>query len=64
MHDIALKPVNGATGIRPNAALELAGTVKTYRYLDEDETSAQDAGAAPAQGAPAPANPPAPQGGI
>ena len=64
MHDIALKPANGASAIRPNAALELAGTVKTYRYLDEDETKAQEAAAAPAQGASAPANPPAPQGGI
>jgi type IV pilus assembly protein PilO len=45
MHDIALKPVNQATGIKPNAALELAGTVKTYRYLDEDETKEQEANA-------------------
>jgi type IV pilus assembly protein PilO len=43
MHDIALKPAKGSTAIRPNAALELAGTVKTYRYLDEDETKAQEA---------------------
>ena len=43
MHDIALKPANADKGIRPNAALELAGTVKTYRYLDEDETKAQEA---------------------
>jgi type IV pilus assembly protein PilO len=43
MHDIALKPANGASAIKPNAALELAGTVKTYRYLDEDETKAQEA---------------------
>ena len=57
MHDIALKPANPAGGIKPNAALELAGTVKTYRYLDEDETKEQ-AGAAPA-----PASQPAPQGG-
>ena len=52
MHDIALKPANGASAIRPNAALELAGTVKTYRYLDEDETAAQ-AAAATAPAAPA-----------
>ena len=45
MHDIALKPVNQTTGIKPNAALELAGTVKTYRYLDEDETKEQEANA-------------------
>ncbi|MFT3897921.1 MAG: type 4a pilus biogenesis protein PilO [Thermomonas sp.] len=62
MHDIALKPVNGAGGIRPNAALELAGTVKTYRYLDEDETKAQE-GSTPSGGG-APATSPAPQGGI
>jgi type IV pilus assembly protein PilO len=43
MHDIALKPANASGGIRPNAALELAGTVKTYRYLDEEETKAQEA---------------------
>ena len=43
MHDISLKPANGSASIRPNAALELAGTVKTYRYLDEEETKAQEA---------------------
>jgi type IV pilus assembly protein PilO len=43
MHDIALKPANASGGIRPNAALELAGTVKTYRYLDEEETKVQEA---------------------
>lgn len=46
MHNIALKPHNPSQGIRPNAALELSGTVKTYRYLDEDETKAQEAKAA------------------
>ena len=45
MHDIALKPANPSTGIKPNAALELAGTVKTYRYLDEDEANEQEANA-------------------
>jgi type IV pilus assembly protein PilO len=50
MHDIALKPANSSGGIRPNAALELAGTVKTYRYLDEDETEAQEAKSAKPQG--------------
>ena len=51
MHDISLRPVNAdkdpAASIRPNSSLELAGTVKTYRYLDEEETAAQ-AGAAAA----------------
>ena len=54
MHDIALKPSNPATGIRPNAALELAGTVKTYRYLDEEETKEQEAKSAKAKPKPKP----------
>ncbi|PZO63351.1 MAG: fimbrial protein [Pseudoxanthomonas suwonensis] len=37
MHDIALKPEKEGGMIAPNQPLELAGTVKTYRYLDEDE---------------------------
>lgn len=37
MHDIALKPEKEGGMIEPNQPLELAGTVKTYRYLDEDE---------------------------
>jgi type IV pilus assembly protein PilO len=54
MHDIQLRP-RGAdkdprAGIRPNAPLELAGTVKTYRYLDEDEAAAQEAAATAAGG--------------
>lgn len=51
MHDISLQPRNAKSDpsarIGPNSPLELAGTVKTYRYLDEDET--------PAEAAPAPA---------
>lgn len=45
MHDISLKPrgKDGATGITANSPLELAGTVKTYRYLDEDEVAQQSA---------------------
>ncbi|MGH8077345.1 MAG: type 4a pilus biogenesis protein PilO, partial [Lysobacter sp.] len=55
MHDISLKPRAGKdAGITPNGALELAGTVKTYRYLDEDEMAEQqavtDAAAKPAGG--------------
>ena len=51
MHDISLKPkARGAKAakdapeekIGPNSALELAGTVKTYLYLDEEETAAQE----------------------
>ena len=44
MHDISLKPRGGGDGlaaIGPNSSLELSGTVKTYRYLDEEETAAQ-----------------------
>ncbi len=59
MHDISLKPKNVPPGgrIGGNTALELSGTVKTYRYLDEEEAAAQT----PAEGA-APAAAPA-QGG-
>ena len=48
MHDISLKPRarSGAAGITANSPLELAGTVKTYRYLDEDEVAKQEAAAA------------------
>jgi type IV pilus assembly protein PilO len=46
MHDISLKPRGKEGVITPNSPLELAGTVKTYRYLDEDETKAQEAKAA------------------
>jgi type IV pilus assembly protein PilO len=43
MHDISLKPKNPNTrgGIRRDVPLELAGTVKTYRYLDEEEPVAK-----------------------
>jgi type IV pilus assembly protein PilO len=42
MHDISLQPKNrnAPAGIRRDIPLELAGTVKTYRYLDEDDTNA------------------------
>jgi len=42
MHDINLKPKDPKTGITQRGALELAGTVKTYRYLDDEEMAAQD----------------------
>lgn len=55
MHDISLRPKdadkNPAAGIRPNSDLELAGTVKTYRYLDEEEAAAQENAAAQAAAA-------------
>lgn len=47
MHDISLQPKNKSNArIGPNAPLELAGTVKTYRYLDEDESAQDEADAA------------------
>ena len=43
MHDIVLTPRNpkAGEGIGPNSSLQLAGTVKTYRYLDDEEAAAQ-----------------------
>jgi type IV pilus assembly protein PilO len=61
MHDISLKPKNAAPGGTggSDGLLELSGTVKTYRYLDEEEVAKQAAPAAngqqPANGQPAPA---------
>lgn len=43
MHDISLKPKDGQGGISSRGALELSGTVKTYRYLDEKEIEEQAA---------------------
>jgi type IV pilus assembly protein PilO len=48
MHDISLRPVASNKSIGPNIPLELAGTVKTYRYLDEDEAKEQEKNAAAA----------------
>ena len=47
MHDISLKPRSKGkdAGITANSPLELAGTVKTYRYLDEEEMAEQTAAA-------------------
>lgn len=42
MHDINLKPKDQKAGITQRGALELAGTVKTYRYLDDEEMAAQE----------------------
>ena len=41
MHDISLKPKEGKA-ITRGGPLELSGTVKTYRYLDEQEIAAQE----------------------
>lgn len=54
MHDISLKPKEGKGGVS-RGALELSGTVKTYRYLDEKEVADQEAAAAAANGQAAPA---------
>lgn len=45
MHDISLKPKDGKA-ITRGGPLELSGTVKTYRYLDEQEISEQEQAAA------------------
>lgn len=41
MHDINLKPADKSAGNPRAGALELSGTVKTYRYLDETEVAEQ-----------------------
>ncbi len=48
MHDINLKPKDPKAGITPRGALELSGTVKTYRYLDDEEMAEQEKAAAEA----------------
>ena len=60
MHNIELTPRVDAgadktkpVGIGPNSTLELKGTVKTYRYRDEEETTS----ATPAAGGATPAAP-------
>lgn len=57
MHDISLKPTEKAGKIDANGNLTLEGTVRTYRYLDENEAAEQEkkAGAA----GPGPVTPPA-----
>ena len=48
MHDISLRPKNPgkAVGSNESIPLELSGTVKTYRYLDEEEAAEQEKAAA------------------
>jgi type IV pilus assembly protein PilO len=48
MHDISLKPKESKGAISSRGALELSGTVKTYRYLDEKEIQEQEQAAADA----------------
>lgn len=63
LHDVSFKPVAPAAGqgvsAKNRGELYLEGTVKTYRYLEDDEVAAL---AAPAPGAP-PAVPPKPKKG-
>ncbi|WP_372018767.1 type IV pilus inner membrane component PilO [Pseudoxanthomonas sp. 10H] len=49
MHDIQLQPRDGK-GISRGGALELSGTVKTYRYLDDMEIAEQEQAAAGQKG--------------
>ncbi|HHW4681456.1 MAG TPA: type 4a pilus biogenesis protein PilO, partial [Xylella taiwanensis] len=37
MHDMSLKPKNTKNNMSTRGLLELSGTVKTYRYLDDQE---------------------------
>ena len=57
MHDVSLHPEQaqaaGKNGPPPGGQLVLEGTVKTYRYLGEDETKAADQGAANGKAKPA-----------
>ena len=46
MHDISLKPKDGKGAAK--GQLELSGTVKTYRYLDDEEAAEQEKKAAEA----------------
>jgi type IV pilus assembly protein PilO len=48
MHDISLKPTQKNGKIDGNGSLTLEGTVKTYRYLEDDEQAAPAASAKPA----------------
>ena len=70
MHDVSLKPAKAATGPGGAAAQALAGggqlllegTVKTYRYVDDEEAASAQAAAKPAKkGAPPAKKPAAPQ---
>ncbi len=51
MHDISLKPAEINGKISTDGALTLEGTVKTYRYLDEDDGTNAQPTAAPTQNA-------------
>jgi len=55
MHDISLKPTVRTGKVAADGSLTLEGTVKTYRYLDEDELAAQQGNTVAGNGAAAPA---------
>ena len=67
MHDVSLKPAKAATGAGAAGAQALAGggqlllegTVKTYRYVDDEESAAAQAAAKPAKKGAPPAKKPA-----
>jgi len=48
MHDVSLKPAAGADAKGAAGLLLLEGTVKTYRYLDDEEAAAVQAAKKPA----------------
>lgn len=54
MHNISLRPTQKGGKISADGSLTLEGTVKTYRYLDEDEVAAQQPTGKKAKGAHAP----------
>ncbi|MFO1505622.1 MAG: type 4a pilus biogenesis protein PilO [Lysobacterales bacterium] len=43
MHNVSLKPITGKDAGAATGQLELEGTVKTYRYVDEEESAAAEA---------------------
>ncbi len=49
MHDIDLKPKDAKAGVTQRGTLELSGTVKTYRYLDDEEMAEQEKATAEAE---------------
>ena len=54
MHDVSLRPAAaqaGAAAAAGGGQLSLEGTVKTYRYVDDDEAAAVQAAANPKKGA-------------
>ncbi len=70
MHDVSLRPAGKTAAVAqgsapsPSGQLALEGTVKTYRYVDDDEAAAAQAAANPKKpAAPATKPLPAPQKG-